>query len=290
MQLWRRPAGISRAVLRFARRSPLGTAALIFVLALALIAIAAPLIAPFDPVQFHRVDRLNGPGSPYWLGTDSNGRDQLSRLIYGARVSLYVGLVPVVISVGIGTTLGAISGYLGGVVDLVIQRLMDALMAIPALIIALTLVSLLGPSQNNVVLAIAVVTFPAVNRVARAATLQVINLPYVLAAQSIGASDVRLLLFHILPNILAPVIVLAASIVGGAILAEAGLSFLGLGIPPPTATWGNMLSGDNRAVFQVAPWLVIFPGIAITLTVLAFNLLGDTLRDMLDPKSRKGGQ
>lgn len=273
----------------YVRRWPLGAVALALLCTLAAIAVLAPAIAPFDPLELHRVDRLRGPSWHYWLGTDGTGRDQLSRIIYGTRVSLYVGVAPICLSVAIGTSLGTISGFLGGVVDTVIQRLTDALMAIPALVMALTLVSLLGRDTNNVVLALAIVTMPTVNRVARAATLQVSSLPYVLAARSQGASNTRLLFRHILPNIVAPMIVLGASLVGTAILAEAGLSFLGLGVPPPQPTWGNMLSGDNRTVFEVAPWLVLFPGIAITITVLAFNLLGDTLRDALDPRVRRIG-
>lgn len=279
-----------QGVARMARRSPLGTGAVIFVVALIIVAVAAPLVAPYDPLQFHRIDRLQGPNAHYWLGTDQSGRDQFSRLIYGARVSLYIGMAPIFISAAIGTMLGTISGYWGGPVDLVLQRFADALMCIPALVIALTMVALLGPSLNNVMIAIAVVTIPVLNRVARAATMQVANLPYMDAARALGASNVRLLFRHVLPNIMGPVTVVSASLVGGAILAEAGLSFLGLGIPPPTPTWGNMLSGDNKTVFEVAPWLVIFPGIAIMLTVLAFNLLGDALRDLIDPRTRKSGR
>jgi len=282
--------GFRRVVARYIRRWPLGAVAVAFLSILVVIAALAPVIAPFDPVELHRVDRLQGPSWRYWLGTDYTGRDQLSRIIYGSRVSLLVGIAPICISVAAGTALGALSGLLGGVVDTVIQRLTDALMAIPALVVALTLVSLLGPSTNNVVLAIAFVTTPLVNRIARAATLQVESQPYVLAARALGASNLRLLLRHVLPNILAPMIVLGASLVGAAILAEAGLSFLGLGVPPPQPTWGNMLTGDNRSVFEIAPWLVIFPGLAITITVLAVNLLGDALRDALDPRVRRNGE
>lgn len=284
-----RNRGLGGTVARFARRWPLGAMALVFLGALVVAAILAPALAPYDPLEVHRIDRLTGPSSRYWLGTDAAGRDQLSRLIYGARVSLYVGIASICISTAVGTSLGVVSGFLGGAGDTVVQRLMDALMAIPALVMALTLVSLLGRDTNNVVLALAVVTTPTVNRVARAATLQVTSLPFVLAARSLGASNIRLLIRHILPNMVAPMIVLGASLIGAAILAEAGLSFLGLGVPPPQPTWGNMLTGDNRTVFEIAPWLVVFPGIAITVTVLAFNLLGDTLRDALDPRVRRSG-
>lgn len=288
--VWIRPRGQRwrLEVWRVAKGSPLGAVALAFVVMLALIALLAPVIAPFDPLIFHRVDRLQGPNGTYLLGTDQSGRDQFSRLIYGTRVSLYVGVAPIALSLIFGTAIGAVSGLAGGFIDAIIQRLSDALMAIPALVVALTVVTLLGPTLNNVVLAIAMVTIPAVNRVARAAALQIVALPYMTAAQSLGASPMRILLRHLIPNILSPVVVFGASLVGAAILAEAGLSFLGLGIPPPDPTWGNMLSGDNKTIFEVAPWLVIAPGIAITLTVLAFNLLGDLVRDLMDPRTRNG--
>ena len=277
----------STAMLTAARRAPLATLAVGFIVLLIVVAVFAPWIAPFDPNELHRVDRLRSPGSPYWLGTDSTGRDQLSRIIFGSRVSLYVGVVPIVGSCLVGTVMGAVSGYFGGMVDLVLQRFAEAVSAIPPLLIAISVVALMGPRLTNVVLAIGIVTAPSVNRVARAATLQTKPLPYVLAAHSIGASHARIIGRHVLPNIATPVVVVGASMIGTAILAEAGLSFLGLGVRPPTATWGNMIGGDNRIVFELAPWLVIFPGLAITLTVLAFNLAGDGLRDMLDPRMKR---
>lgn len=285
-----RAAGVRwRTVIAYGRRSPLGLAAFAFIAFLVVIAVFAPLIAPFDPLQLHRVDRLSPPNSTYWLGTDQSGRDQFSRVLYGTRISLYVGVVPILVSGTIGTAIGVISGYCGGVADSIIQRFADALMAIPALVVALTLVALLGPSANNVVIAIAVVTAPTINRVARAETLQVMNLPYITAAVSAGASHTRLLCRHVIPNVVGTIVVVGTSLVGGAILAEAGLSFLGVGVQPPTPSWGNMVGGQNLAIFSVAPWLVIFPGIAITLAVLAFNLAGDSVRDLLDPRSRGRG-
>ncbi len=283
-----RRAGVGAA--RIWRKWPLGVISGGALLVLVVIAILAPIVAPFDPVEFNRSDRLLSPNGTYLLGTDASGRDQLSRLIHGARISLYVGITPILVSAAIGTILGMSSAYVGGAVDAIIQRLSDALMAIPALVIALTLVALLGPSANNVVIAIAVVTTPAINRVVRGTTLQILQEPYVEAAISLGASNLRMVARHILPNIIAPVIIVGASLVGLAILAEAGLSFLGLGIPPPQPTWGNMLGGDNRNFFEIAPWLAIFPGLAITLTVLAFNLLGDTIRDVLDPRARRASR
>jgi peptide/nickel transport system permease protein len=275
------------AFLATVRRAPLPAAALAFIVVLVIAAVFAPWLAPFDPDELHRIDRLQSPGSPYWLGTDSTGRDQLSRIIWGSRVSLYVGVAPILVSCVVGTVLGAVSGYCGGPIDLVLQRVAEAVSAIPPLLIAIAVVALMGPRLTNVVFAIAIVTAPAVNRVARAATMQTTPLPYVLAARSIGASHARVIVRHILPNIAAPVIIVGASLVGTAILAEAGLSFLGLGVRPPAATWGNMIGGDNRIVFEIAPWLVIFPGLAITLTVLAFNLVGDGLRDLLDPRAKR---
>lgn len=277
------------AATRFVRRSPLSAIAFAFIAVLAVVALLAPWIAPFDPLELHRRDRLSGPNSTYLMGTDQAGRDQFSRLLYGTRVSLFVAIVPILLSGLIGTALGALCGYCGGVVDISLQRIADACVAIPPLVIALTLVALLGPGVNNVVIAIAVVTAPTMNRIARAATLQTMNLPYVLAARSVGASHIRIVMRHVLPNIAGSVVVVGAALTGGAILAEAGLSFLGVGVLPPTPTWGNMVGGENRTFFEIAPWLVIFPGLAITLTVLAFNLAGDGVRDLLDPRARAEG-
>jgi peptide/nickel transport system permease protein len=264
----------------------LGAAAAAFIVLLVVVAIFGPLFAPFDPLELHRADRLTGPGQKYWLGTDIYGRDQFSRLVYGTRVSIIVGLAPVTASIVAGSAIGIVSAYAGGVRDGVLQRIMDSLMAFPPLITILVMVSLLGPSLLNVVLVLAVVTTPTVNRIARGLALGTMGLTYIESARASGASEPRIVVFHILPNVLPQVIVLAASLIGGAILAEASLSFLGLGVPPPEPTWGNLLAGQNRDVFEVAPWLAICPGLAIALTVLCFNLVGDTLRDTLDPRMR----
>ena len=272
---------------KFVRRYPLGVVSLFVLLVISVAAVAAPVVAPFDPYELHREDRLFAPGSTYLFGTDSTGRDQFSRIIYGARVSLAVGVGPPAIAVFAGTLIGAISAYFGGIVDVILQRLMDALIAFPALLLVLIAVTLLSPTTTNVILVIAVVMFPAVNRVARGSVIAVLAEPYVEASRTIGASNTRILFRHVLPNIMAPVIIIGTSLIGVGILAEAALSFLGLGVPPPTPTWGNMMSGEGRNIFVLAPWLVIFPGLAITITVLVFNLFGDTVRDVLDPRLRE---
>jgi len=286
---WQAPArrgSVFRSVLRVARRAPIGAAAAIVIFLLAFISVFGPMLAPFDPLELHRADRLVGPNSTYWLGTDAFGRDQFSRLLHGTRVSIIVGLAPVAASTVVGSAIGIVSAYAGGMRDVVIQRVMDAFMAFPALITVLVMVSLLGPTMLNVILVLAVVTTPTVNRVARGLTLSTLGLPYIESARASGASQRRIILLHIVPNVLPPVVILAASLIGGAILAEASLSFLGLGVPPPDPTWGNLLGGQNRDAFEVAPWLAVFPGLAIAITVLAFNLIGDTLRDTLDPRMR----
>ena len=271
---------------RLVRRSPLGTGALRVLALLLTAAVFAPALAPYDPLELHRIDRLQGPSGRYWFGTDSFGRDQLSRVLYGSRVSLRVGVIPIALSTLIGAAIGVVSGFYRGWVDTVIQRFMDAIMAFPALLLVLVIVALMGPSERNIILVLTLVTVPSINRVARGATLVVASQAYVESARSVGANNLRIVRVHVVPNVVAPILVVAASLVGTAILAEASLSFLGLGVPPPEPTWGNLLSGTNRDVFEVAPWLAIFPGLAISVTVLSFNLFGDALRDLLDPRTR----
>lgn len=272
-----------------ARRSPLGVLAFFVLALLFAAALLAPQLARYDPLELHRIDRLQGPSGRYWLGTDSFGRDQFSRIVYGSRISLWVGVAPIAISTVIGGISGLVSGFFGGWLDTCIQRVMDALMAFPALLLVLVIVSLMGASERNIILVLALVTIPSVSRVARGATMVVSAQAYVDSARAVGASNARIAFFHIVPNIFAPILVVAASLIGTAILAEASLSFLGLGVQPPEPTWGNLLAGQNRDLFEVAPWLAIFPGLAITITVLAFNLLGDALRDLLDPRNRGRG-
>jgi peptide/nickel transport system permease protein len=288
-QLGLRPKLSPRAaLLYFVRRYPLGALGGAILLALILTAIFAPWIAPHDPQETSVALQYAPPGSARILGGDQLGRDVLSRLIYGARISLSVGLLSVGIGVTAGTLIGIFSAYVGGTVDLVVQRLVDALMGFPPIILALGLMAALGASMNNVVIALVVILLPGATRVVRAQTLSIKELDYVLAARAINASPLRIVLRHILPNVAATYIVLSTITLGFAIVVEASLSFLGVGIPPDVPTWGGMLTLGASRYVNIAPWLAIFPGIAITLVVFAVNLLGDSLRDVLDPRLRGG--
>jgi peptide/nickel transport system permease protein len=248
-------------------------------------AIFAPLIAPYDPVEQDILSLLQGPTREHPLGTDELGRDTLSRVIYGSRVSLMVGIIAVGISLFIGTALGLIAGYGRGLIDTVIMQVMDGLLAFPALVLALAITAMLGPSLNNAMIAIGITGIPAFARLVRGQVLALRDLEYVQAARALGASHNQIVMKHILPNTTAPIIVQASIAIPAAILAEAGLSFLGLGIQPPTPSWGAMLN-TARGYIQMTPWLAIVPGVAIFITVLAFNFLGDALRDTLDPRLR----
>jgi ABC-type dipeptide/oligopeptide/nickel transport system permease subunit len=256
------------------------------ILTVIVMAVFAEQIAPFDPLESHAADRLQSPNSEYLLGTDQLGRDVLSRIIYGARISLLVGLVSVAIATVCGAIVGLLSGYFGGTLDIVVQRIVDAFQAFPGLILALALMSVFGSGIVQVTVAIAIVIAPSQSRVVRSAVLGMKENQYMEAARAIGANDLRLVLWHVLPNVTAPILILASTTLGLAILIEGGLSFLGLGTPPPTPSWGGMLSGSSRVYMERAPTLSLFPGIAITATVLAFNLFGDTLRDIWDPRLR----
>jgi peptide/nickel transport system permease protein len=288
-QLGLRPKSpLPAALLSFVRRYPLGALGGAILLALILTAIFAPWIAPHDPQETSVALQYAPPGSARILGGDQLGRDVLSRLIYGARISLSVGLLSVGIGVTAGTLIGIFSAYAGGTVDLVVQRLVDALMAFPPIILALGLMAALGASMNNVVIALVVILLPGTTRVIRSQTLSIKELDYVLAARASSAGSLRIMLRHILPNVAATYIVLSTITLGFAIVVEAALSFLGVGIPPDVPTWGGMLTLGASRYINTAPWLAIFPGIAITLVVFAVNLLGDALRDVLDPKLRGG--
>ena len=269
-----------------AQRYVLGTAGLLIMAVFVLTALFADLISRFDPLSVDSLHRLAAPSGQHWMGTDSFGRDVWSRIIHGARISLAVGIGSTALGSSIGVMVGLASGYLSGWVDLVFQRITDILQALPLLVLALVMTAALGPSLPNVIIAIAIPLIPTVARVIRANTLALRELPFVEAAKSIGMSEMRIALRHVLPNTLAPLIVLATAQLGSTILTEASLSFLGLGIPEPYPSWGRMLSESAAEYVRVAPWLVIFPGAAISLAVFGTNLFGDALRDVLDPRQR----
>jgi peptide/nickel transport system permease protein len=261
------------------------TSGLLLTVLLVLAALAAPMLAPYDPIQQDTARRLEPPSHEHPLGLDALGRDVLSRILYGARVSLRVGFSVVLLASFAGVTLGLISGYFGGFVDTVIMRLTDILLAFPGILLAIALVAVLGPSLNNVVLALATIGWVGYARLARGQVLKVREMEYVTAAKALGARSPRVILRHVLPNIINPVIVMATLGLAGAILAEAALSFLGLGVQPPTPSWGEMLS-SGRNYLGLANHLTIFPGAAIMLAVMGLNFLGDGLIDALDPKYR----
>ena len=269
-----------------AQRYMLGTVGLIIMVLFVWVAISANLISRFDPLSVDSAHRLSPPDARHWMGTDSFGRDVWSRIIHGARISLAVGIGSTALGSSLGVIIGLASGYLSGWVDLVFQRITDILQALPLLVLALVMTAALGPSLPNVIIAIAIPLIPTVARVIRANTLALRELPFVEAAKSIGMSETRIALRHVLPNTMAPLIVLATAQLGSTILTEASLSFLGLGIPEPYPSWGRMLSESAAEYVRVAPWLVIFPGVAISLAVFGTNLFGDALRDILDPRQR----
>ncbi|HLZ72299.1 MAG TPA: ABC transporter permease [Dehalococcoidia bacterium] len=274
------------AVARFCRRKPLGAFGGAITLVLIVMAIVHPWIATHDPNALNPNEVLHGISGRHYFGTDNYGRDVYSRVVYGAWASLEVSIISVAIGTAIGTAIGVVSGYFGGAVDMVLQRVVDAALAFPGLILAIALVGLVGPSVKNVSIAIGLVTFPSLSRIVRGPVLSIKEQPYLEAARSTGANSLRIMVRHILPNITAIIIVVVTARFGTAILVESSLSFLGLGPPPPTATWGSMLSGDAIYIMQTAWWLAFFPGAAITLVVLGFNLFGDALRDVLDPRLR----
>ncbi len=285
--LSRRPQqSLGSRALSLAVRKPLGTIALFVIFVIVFAAVFAEFVAPYDPFQTTRGAIMQPPSSRFLLGTDNLGRDILSRIIYGSRVSLIVGFSAVTFAVSIGTIIGITSGFIGGKFDLIIQRYMDAQSAFPGLILALAILAALGPGIFNVILAIGISDIPRANRVVRGSVLSETQRPYIDAARAIGATPLVIMFKHILPNVAAPIIIIAATDLGGAILAEASLSFLGLGVPPPNPSWGGMLSGPNRTYMFTAPWMAVFPGMAISLAVLGWNLAGDALRDIWDPRLR----
>lgn len=273
-------------MLRLARRQALGTVSLVMIVGMVIMALFADVLAPYDPLTQNYTDLLKPPSLAHPLGTDNFGRDLLSRIIYGARISLGVGIASVAIGTLFGTALGLLSGYVGGKLDLVVQRMIDAWLAFPTLIFALVIVAALGPGLVQTIIAVGVVSIPTTTRVVRASVLAEKPRVYIEAARALGASHMRLMWLHILPNIAAPIIVIASLTLARAVLTEASLSFLGVGIPPPDPAWGSMLSGQSRTYMVAAPWLAIWPGVAISLAVMSWNLFGDALRDVWDPRLR----
>lgn len=280
----RRPGS---ALWRFIRRKPLGAAGGLIVLAMLLMAVFAELLATHDPVRTDPSQTLRPPSSAHWLGTDYLGRDVYSRIVHGARISLAVGIASTLLGSVLGGVVGLLSGYVGGMTDLVTQRVMDIMQGLPLLVLALVMSAALGPSVTNVIVAISVPIIPRAARVIRSSVLSIREMPYVEAALSLGVRHLRVAFRHILPNTMGPFMILATAQLGSAILVEAALSFLGLGVPEPYPSWGRMLSISAAEYAQKAPWLVLFPGMVISLAVFGTNLLGDALRDVLDPRLRQ---
>ena len=276
----------TRALTQTLRRQPLGAFSAAIIMLIVLTAIFADVLSPYDPLETHPEIRLARPSWEHPFGTDDIGRDVFSRIIHGSRISMWVGLLAVGIGTAAGMVIGLLCGYCEGRLDLIFQRVMDAIQAIPGLMLALAIVSVLKPNTTNAMIAIAIVIIPGNSRIVRGAVLAAKQNRYVEAAQAIGCQHPRIILSHILPNVTAPILIIASIWLGNAILIEATLSFLGVGTQPPTPSWGLMLSSTGRAFMEQAPWLAIFPGLAISLAVLAFNMFGDTLRDAWDPKLR----
>ncbi|MGH7472599.1 MAG: ABC transporter permease [Candidatus Methylomirabilales bacterium] len=280
--------GWLRISLRFAQQRPLGAAGAVIVLGMALAALLADIIAPADPWATNYTLMFQRPSSQFWLGTDPFGRDILSRIIYGSRTALLIGFTSAFFGATLGAIIGVASAYFGGRVDLVIQRFMDVLLSFPLIVLALAVVAVLGAGTLNVTLAITVPMIPRCALVTRASALAIRETPYVTAAQAMGFSHTRIIFRHMLPNVMAPYLILVTAFLGQAILLEASLSFLGLGVAEPTPAWGLMLRGAAVEFAERAPWMAIFPGLAISASVFGFNLFGDSLRDALDPKLRTG--
>jgi len=274
------------AVGRFCRRKPLGAAGGLIVVGLVLLALFADRIAPYDFDETIAGARMRPPSARFWMGTDNLGRDVWTRVVFGARVSMTVGFGAVLLGTALATVIGVTSGYVAGGYDTVVQRIVDAWQSFPFLIIVLSLMAVLGPGRLNVILALGVAGAAGASRVIRSATVAVVGNPYVEGARALGCGHLRILARHVLPNVAAPIIILATIGLGSAILAESALSFLGFGVPPPYPSWGGMLSGSGRSYMYQAPWMALWPGAAISLAVYGFNMLGDALRDVLDPRLR----
>ena len=277
-------SGFFQNLRKFAKNRVAALGAVI-VLVVLLCAVLAPYIAPYDPLEIHPADSLQAPSAEHWFGTDDTGRDIFSRVIWGARISLRVGIGTALISSSIGLTLGLIAGYFGGTLGFVILRLMDLLLAFPGILLALVIIAILGPGLTNVMLAVGISAGPTFTRVIYGAVLASKSNDYVDAARGIGARPARIMIRHILPNVMAPAIVMFTIQIGAAIFAASSLSFIGLGAQPPTPEWGAMVS-RGRYMLRDAMWMSTFPGLAIAVTVVAINVVGDGLRDLLDPRTR----
>ncbi len=279
---------ITRGVWRLIKEKPLGAFGGAIVLSLLLCALLAPLIATYPYDQTNVRQRLKPPGPQFYLGTDNLGRDLFSRIIYGARISVTVGFGAASLGICLAIAVGVGSGYFGGKFDVLMQRLVDAWMALPGLVVAISIMAVLGPGLLNVILLLGVLSASRSSRIIRSAAMAAKEQQFVEAARAVGARHRRIILRYILPNIMAPIIIIATISLGTVILTEAALSFLGLGVPPPYPSWGEMLSGSGRSYMYKAPWMAIWPGVAISLAVFGFNMLGDALRDLLDPRLRGG--
>ncbi len=279
-------SGWGTVLRRFAKDKPLGAAGGVLVLVTIVAAILAPFLSPSDPLSTNPRAALMGPSGQYLLGSDWLGRDTLSRIIYGARTSIYVGFLATLLGTLVGSLINVFSAYRGGTVDILVQRVMDVLLAFPTLIMALAIMAVLGTSINNTIIAIAIPFIPRAGRIVRSAALTVKESQYVEVSQAVGCSAWRIIFRHVIPNCTAPYLIIASALLGSAILVEASLSFLGLGVDPQTPSWGSSLA-EAMEFWEESPWLAIFPGIALSLAIFGVNLLGDALRDVLDPRLKQ---
>ena len=284
----KRRSRLADSFIRLVREKPLGTASGIIILMLIFVAIFADALAPYPYYEVHPADRLQGPSARYLLGTDHIGRDFLSRIIYGARISLTVGLAATALNVVVAVLIGGTSGFLGGKLDLGVQRFVDAWMAFPGLLLLLTIMSIAGRGLPQMILVLGISGGIAGSRVLRGAVIGIKENDYFLAARAVGSPTTATLIRHVLPNIMPVVIIIFSITIGGIILAEASLSFLGFGLPPKIPSWGGLLSREGREYMELAPWLALFPGLALTITVYCLNMFGDAMRDLLDPRLRGG--
>ena len=276
------------AVARFVRHKPLGALGGVIVVAMLVMALFAEQIAPYRFDETIRGARMIPPSAAHWLGTDNLSRDMWSRIVYGARVSVTVGFATIALAITAATAIGVSSAYFGGVWDLAVQRVVDAWLSFPYLVIILSVMAVLGPGRLNLIVSVAIIAAATNSRVIRGATLSVMQSQFVEAARAMGCGHTRIIVRHLLPNVAATIIILATIGLGAVILAESALSFLGFGVPPPYPSWGAMLSGSGRTYMLRAPWMAVWPGVAISLAVFGFNMLGDALRDVLDPRLRGG--